>query len=94
MTWDTNATYHIPLEVYGDVLLIGIDSYSLYGNLREDFPINNYTMVNEMDLNVMYLYRLKKVEELGTNHVQIYYQVRFPGDEYYCNFRTTERIRR
>lgn len=93
LTWDTNTTYHIPLEIYGNVLTIGIDSYNLYRNLREDFPINNYTVVNEMNVGVMYQYRLKKVEEITANHVRIYYQVRFPDSEYYCNFKTTERIR-
>jgi hypothetical protein len=102
-TWDTNSTFNIPRELYENVVELGLSRYHSNIHLNPDTllnilenpanPINNLIRINEINVGVMYQYRLLSVEELDGINILIYYWVKLPDSEDIQSFRTIERIR-
>lgn len=91
MTHDTNTTYHIPLDLYGNILRVGFDLYT--ENMSLFSPVE-FNITNEIGEQVTYYYKITDVYQFSYNpvRIRIKYSIKFPDTEYYCNFITTERI--
>lgn len=91
-TNDTNTTYHIPLDLYGHMSQLAVD---LHRNNMALFGPVEYRGINEIGEYVTYFYKIDNVAPYfnnTTNRIIIYYSIRFPDTEYYCNFITSENI--
>lgn len=89
ITSDTHTTYHIPIDMYGQILQLGVD---LHRTNLALFSAVNYDVENEIGVGISYLYKIDRVIpyfNIG-NRISIEYSIRFPDTEYYCNFITTE----
>lgn len=97
-TWDTDTTYHIPIDLYGNILEIGLSIH--HGHTLAPTIIGSHLNINEVGQAVYYQYRITDVLEIAwfensrtATRVRIFYQIRFPDQEYFCKFKTVERIR-
>ena len=92
ITKDTNTTYHIPIDMYGHILEVGVD---LYRNNMALFSPVEYRVENEIGVGVTYFYKIDNVAPYfneTTNRVMIEYSIKFPDTEYYCEFITQENL--
>ena len=90
-TRDTNTTYSIPLDMYGQIMKLAVDLHR--ENLVLFSPIS-YRIENEIGVGIDYFYKINNVAQYINipNRIVIEYSVKFPDTEYYCDFITQENI--
>ena len=87
----TNATYSIPLDMYGQIMEVAVDLH------RENMVLFSsvyYRVENEIGEGVTYFYKINNIVPYINipNRIVIEYSVKFPDTEYYCDFSTQENI--
>ena len=91
ITKDTNTTYSIPLDMYGQIMKLAVDLHR--ENLVLFSPIS-YSVENEIGEGVTYFYKIDNIVPYFNipDRIKIEYSVKFPDTEYYCDFITQENI--
>lgn len=92
MTRDHNTTFHIPLELYGKILELGVDLYR--ENMALLSPIE-FNLIDPVDnVGITYYYKITNIRQTSFNpdRITIEYSVKFPDTLYFYDFKTIERI--
>lgn len=91
ITRDTNTTYSIPLDMYGQIMKLAVD---LHRERLVLFSPISYRVENEIGEGVTYFYKIDNIVPYFNipDRIKIEYSIKFPDTEYYCDFITQENI--
>lgn len=92
MTCDTDTTYHIPIDLYGRILELAVD---LYRENMALFSLIEFNLIDAVNnVGITYYYKIDNITPYLNipDRIVIEYSIKFPDMEYFCNFKTTERI--